>query len=115
VNRYTRRFLHTALGFCALTAFVGASYPRIVAWSGVSNAHLIATTRAASCSVVGNLSPSQLVTNEQGVPLPPGQYVCDWAGNTAQIVKGGYAGWFKSGQPEQISDILKGRGFKQPQ
>ena len=116
MNRGTRRFLHASLGFCALTSFVGASYPRLVAWSDTSTSHTIASQRAASCLVVVNpIVANTLITDGSGRPVGNGKFICDWQGNSAQITNGGYAGYVRSGQPEQISEILKGRGFKQPQ
>jgi hypothetical protein len=113
MNRTTRRFLHVSLGLCSIVAFIGASYPRLVAWSESSNAHLIATTRAASCLVTAHpLTPNVVATDEQGKPLVAGRYLCDWQGNTAQTTKGGLIGYVRSGQPEQITSILESRGFK---
>jgi hypothetical protein len=113
MNRPTRRFLHTSLGLCSVVAFIGASYPRLVAWSESSNAHLIATTRAASCLVTKHpLTPNAVATDEQGKPLVAGRYLCYWDGTTAQTGKNGVIGFIRSGQPEQIASILESRGFR---
>jgi hypothetical protein len=113
MNRSTRRFLNLSLGFFALTCFVGAAHPRLVAWSETSNAHLIATTRAASCLVVGgSIIPNSIALDVSHRPLPPGKYICDWQGNTAQTTENGAMGFVRSGQPEQVSSILTQRGYK---
>jgi hypothetical protein len=113
MNRPTRRFLHAALGFCSIVAFIGAAYPRLVAWSESSNAHLIATTRAASCLVTKRpLTPNAIAIDEQGQPLVAGRYLCDWEGTTAQTGKNGVIDFIRSGQPEQVASILESRGFR---
>lgn len=116
MHRSTRRFLHASLGVSALTAFVAAAHPRIVAWSTTSNHHLIATTRATSCLVMNKpLAANTIAVTADGVPLAAGKYLCDWWGNTAQTTKGGAIGYIRSGVPEQVSAILVQRNFKPPQ
>jgi hypothetical protein len=113
MNRTTSRFLLGCLGLTSVCCLVGAGWPRIQAWNQDSNRSTIATMRADTCQVTkGGLVANTAVTAADGRRVPDGTYLCDWAGNTAQVSNGGFVGYLRSGKAETISQKLKSRGFK---
>jgi hypothetical protein len=108
----TRAFL----GLSALASVGGFTYaanPRITAWNQVSSSSTIATTRAASCTVVARpLALGMRVMAEQGsnIPLPAGSFVCDRRGGTGQISITGHVQYIKTAPSEILNQILDKRG-----
>jgi hypothetical protein len=113
MNRTTTRFLLGCLGLTSVVCLVGAGWPRIQAWNTDSKRSTVATMRADTCQVTKNsLVANTAVTTADGRRLADGIYLCDWAGNTAQVSNGGFVGFIRSGKAETISQKLKTRGFK---
>jgi hypothetical protein len=112
MNRTTTRFLLGCLGLSSMCCLVGAGWPRIQAWNQDSSRSTVATIRADTCQVTKNsLVANTSVTTADGRKLADGTYLCDWAGNTAQVSNGGFVGFVRSGSAETISKKLKSRGF----
>ena len=100
-----------SIGVC-----LAAIQPRIVAWNQTSQAVLIASQRAASCTplnfVKANSIPIDRASNQ---PFEPGTLVCDWQGR--ERVKStaiDAIDYVRQGQSKQISEVLISRGFQPP-
>ena len=95
---------------------LAAIQPRIIAWNQTSQAVLIASQRAASCTpisyVKANLIPVDWASKQS---LEPGTLVCDWQGRTGQINGYHAIDYVRQGQAKQINEVLINRGFQNPQ
>jgi len=90
--------------------------PRIVAFNQTSQAVLIASQRAASCTPLNYVKANSIpIDYASSQPFEPGTLVCDWSGRTGQI--NGYRAidYVRQGQPQQINTVLISRGFQPPQ
>ena len=100
-----------SIGVC-----LAAIQPRIIAWNQTSQAVLIASQRAASCTpisyVKANLIPVDWASKQS---LEPGTLVCDWQGRTGQINGYHAIDYVRQGQAKQINEVLINRGFQNPQ
>jgi hypothetical protein len=113
MNRTATRVFLGASALASVAGFAYAANPRIVAWNMVSSSATIATTRAASCTVVARpLALGMRVMAEQGsnIPLPAGTFVCDRRGGTGQISITGHVQYLKSAPAETLNQILDKRG-----
>jgi hypothetical protein len=104
----TKRLLIGASTLLSGGVFLYAAHPRIAVWTDTSNSNLIAEQRAATCAVA-----RLPVALGQSIDLNPGKYVCHWNGSTGQVGNDRRIIHIKNGQPENISNILTQRGFKQ--
>lgn len=108
----------TRIGYATLAAAsigttLAALHPRIAAFNQTSQGHQIAMSRAETCAVVGSVEANTIpLDSKTGRKLPAGTYICDFAGNTAQVNGTGAMDWVRSGQPEQVAAKLKQRGFR---
>jgi len=100
-----------SIGVC-----LAAIQPRIVAFNQTSQAVLIASQRAASCTPLNYVKANSIpidYTSRQ--PFEPGTLVCDWQGRTGQINGYHAIDYVRQGQAKQISEVLINRGFQPPQ
>lgn len=99
-----------SIGVC-----LAAIQPRIVAWNQTSQAVLIASQRAASCTPIAYVKTNSIPVDwASKQPLEPGTLVCDWQGRTGQINGYHAIDYVRQGQAKQINEVLINRGFQPP-
>ena len=114
MRRLIERGSLVVVGGVAVGAFAYAAYPRIFAWNSTASAATIAQQRAASCTVVAMpvaLGMRVVADQHSDIPLPPGTFVCDRKGGTAEVGTTGRIRYIKSAPAELINEILAKRGL----
>ena len=115
MNHPLKRIALGASSALSIGVCLAAIQPRIVAWNQTSQAVLIASQRAASCTPLNYVKANSIpIDRASRQPFEPGTLVCDWQGRTGQI--NGYRAidYVRQGQSKQISEVLINRGFQPP-
>jgi hypothetical protein len=87
--------------------------PKIAAFNQSSQGHQNALAAAETCQLLEQVTEgTKPIYEPTGEGMPPGTYMCDAMGNTAQTLPGGLLGPVSTGQPEIIRQKLADRGFK---
>jgi len=116
VNHQLKRIALGTSSALSIGVCLAAIQPRIVAFNQTSQAVLIASQRAASCTPLNYVKANSIpidYTSRQ--PFEPGTLVCDWQGRTGQINGYHAIDYVRQGQAKQISEVLINRGFQNPQ
>ena len=116
VNHTLKRIALGASSAMSIGVCLASVQPRIVAWNQTSQAVLIASQRAASCTPLNYVRANSVPTDYASKqPFEPGTLVCDWQGRTGQINGYHSVDYVRQGQAKQINEVLINRGFQAPQ
>jgi hypothetical protein len=104
--------LYLCSGAMTIAACIAGLAPKISSFNQSSQGHQNAMAAAETCQLLEQVKAGiQPVYAPTGEGLPPGTYLCDAMGNTAQIMPSGLLGPVATGQPELIRKKLADRGF----
>jgi hypothetical protein len=104
---------YLASGALTIGVTIAGLAPKISSFNQSSQGHQNAMAAAETCQLLEQVKAGiQPVYAPTGEGLPPGTYLCDAMGNTAQIMPSGLLGPVSTGQPESIRKKLADRGFK---